>query len=163
MRLSCQKIRTLHITENKYGPKENSSPFAYFDIYFSKLRGYILNILKSQYFQTSLKKKWILWEVILPEQGHYMLLKINPVLGKRVAFFPLLWYIFLNVPSLDGSHHHGHGLRGGEPVWVVIPLREVTNIVQVAEEVWHCAELPEATSWGTWAKKTRFHAWQLLS
>lgn len=84
-------------------------------------------------------------------------LKGNPLLKiRRVTSFCLPRYVFLNVTAHDGSHHHGHRLRGREPVGVVISLWEVTNIVQVAEKIWHCAELPEATSWGTWGKKKNY-------
>lgn len=42
----------------------------------------------------------------------------------------------------DGCHAHGHGLRGGEPVGVVITGGEVAHIVDVAEQEGHGAELP---------------------
>lgn len=42
----------------------------------------------------------------------------------------------------DGCHAHGHGLRGGEPVGVVIAGGKVAHIVDVTEQEGHGAELP---------------------
>ena len=49
------------------------------------------------------------------------------------------------VPS-DGSHGHGHGLRGGQPVRVVVAGGEVADVVDVTEEEGHGAELPQAAA-----------------
>lgn len=42
----------------------------------------------------------------------------------------------------DRCHAHGHGLRGGEPVGVVITGSKVAHIVYVTEQEGHGAELP---------------------
>lgn len=42
----------------------------------------------------------------------------------------------------DRCHAHGHGLRGGEPVGVVITGGKVAHIVDVTEQEGHGAELP---------------------
>lgn len=42
----------------------------------------------------------------------------------------------------DGCHAHGHGLRGGEPVGVVITGGKIAHIVDVTEQEGHGAELP---------------------
>lgn len=41
----------------------------------------------------------------------------------------------------DGCHGHGHGLRGGEPVGVVITGGKVAHVVDVTEQEGHGAEL----------------------
>lgn len=46
----------------------------------------------------------------------------------------------------DGCHAHGHWLRRGEPVGVVVTRRKVANVVDVAEQERHGAELSEATA-----------------
>ena len=46
----------------------------------------------------------------------------------------------------DGRHGHGHGLRRGQPVRVVIAGGEVADVVDVAEEEGHGAELPQAAA-----------------
>ena len=46
----------------------------------------------------------------------------------------------------DGCHGHGHGLRRGQPVRVVIAGGEVADVVDVAEEEGHGAELPQAAA-----------------
>lgn len=46
----------------------------------------------------------------------------------------------------DGCHAHGHGLRGGEPVGVVITRCKIAHIVDVAEQEGHGAELPETAA-----------------
>lgn len=46
----------------------------------------------------------------------------------------------------DGSHGHGHGLRGGQPVGVVVAGREVADIVDVTEEEGHGTELPQTAA-----------------
>lgn len=46
----------------------------------------------------------------------------------------------------DGSHGHGHGLRGGQPVRVVVAGREVADIVDVTEEEGHGTELPQTAA-----------------
>lgn len=46
----------------------------------------------------------------------------------------------------DGSHGHGHGLRGGQPVGVVVAGGEVADVVDVTEEEGHGAELPQAAA-----------------
>jgi len=54
--------------------------------------------------------------------------------------------VFLNGLAGDGVHHHGHGLLGGQPVGVVVALREVAHVVGVAEQVGHGAELAQAAA-----------------
>ena len=44
----------------------------------------------------------------------------------------------------DGRHRHGHGLRGGQPVGVVISGGEVAHVVDVTEQEGHRAELAQA-------------------
>ena len=51
----------------------------------------------------------------------------------------------LDVLSGDRGHTHGHGLRRGQPEGVVVPRGKVTDVVDVAEEERHGAELPQAT------------------
>lgn len=49
------------------------------------------------------------------------------------------------VPS-DGRHGHGHGLRRGQPVGVVVAGGEVAHVVDVAEQEGHRAELAQAAA-----------------
>lgn len=42
----------------------------------------------------------------------------------------------------DRCHAHGHGLRGGEPVGVIITGGKVAHVVDVTEQEGHGAELP---------------------
>lgn len=49
------------------------------------------------------------------------------------------------VPS-DGCHRHGHGLRGGQPVGIVISGCKVAHVVDIAEQERHCAKLAQAAS-----------------
>lgn len=51
-----------------------------------------------------------------------------------------------NVVPGDGRHGHGHGLRRGQPVGVVVPGGEVAHVVDVAEQEGHCAELAQAAT-----------------
>lgn len=51
-----------------------------------------------------------------------------------------------NIVPSDGRHGHGHGLRGGQPVGVIVPGGEVADVVDVAEEEGHGAELAQAAS-----------------
>lgn len=53
----------------------------------------------------------------------------------------------------DRSHAHRHGLRRCEPVGIVITRGKVTHIVDVAEEEWHGAELPQAATSRTCEEK----------
>lgn len=46
----------------------------------------------------------------------------------------------------DGRHGHGHGLGRRQPVRVVVPGREVADVVDVAEEEGHGAELAQAAA-----------------
>ena len=46
----------------------------------------------------------------------------------------------------DGSHGHGHGLRGGQPVRVVVAGRKVADVVDVTEEEGHGAELAQTAA-----------------
>lgn len=48
----------------------------------------------------------------------------------------------LDALTRDGCHAHGHGFRGGEPVGIIITRCKIANIVDVAEQEWHRAELP---------------------
>lgn len=42
----------------------------------------------------------------------------------------------------DRCHAHGHGLRGGEPVGVIVTGGKVAHVVDVTEQEGHGAELP---------------------
>lgn len=54
----------------------------------------------------------------------------------------------------DGRHGHGHGLGRRQPVRVVVPGREVADVVDVAEEEGHGAELPQAAAGRAWGGRT---------
>lgn len=51
-----------------------------------------------------------------------------------------------DVVPRDGCHRHGHGLRRGQPVGVIVPGGEVAHVVDVAEEEGHCAELAQTAA-----------------
>lgn len=51
-----------------------------------------------------------------------------------------------DVVPRDGCHGHGHGLWRGQPVRVVVPGGEVADVVDVAEEKGHGAELTQAAA-----------------
>lgn len=51
-----------------------------------------------------------------------------------------------NVVPRDGRHGHGHGLWRGQPVRVVVPGGEVADVVDVAEEERHRAELAQTAA-----------------
>lgn len=46
----------------------------------------------------------------------------------------------------DGCHGHGHGLRRGQPIGVVVSGGEVADVVDVAEEEGHRAELAQTAA-----------------
>lgn len=46
----------------------------------------------------------------------------------------------------NGGHRHGHGLRSGQPVGIVVAGGEVADVVDVAEEERHRAELTQAAA-----------------
>lgn len=52
----------------------------------------------------------------------------------------------LDALSSDWCHAHGHGLRGSEPVGVVITGCKVAHVVDIAEEEGHWTELPQTTA-----------------
>lgn len=52
----------------------------------------------------------------------------------------------LDALSSDWCHVHGHGLRGSEPVGVVITGCKVAYVVDIAEEEGHWTELPQTTA-----------------
>lgn len=54
--------------------------------------------------------------------------------------------VFLDVSSHNWCHCHGHWFRSAEPVAVVVPRREVANIIQAAEQERHRAESAQAAS-----------------
>lgn len=54
----------------------------------------------------------------------------------------------LDVLAGDRCHVHGHGLRCGQPVGVVITGGKVADIVDVAEHVGHGAESGQAATRG---------------
>lgn len=59
-----------------------------------------------------------------------------------------------NVPADEGfdaftsnrCHAHGHRLRGGEPVGVIITGGKVANVVDVTKQEGHGAEFPQAAA-----------------
>lgn len=51
-----------------------------------------------------------------------------------------------NIVPSDGCHGHRHGLRGGQPVGIIISGGEVADIVDVAEQEGHGTELAQAAS-----------------
>lgn len=48
--------------------------------------------------------------------------------------------------SSDGSHRHRHGFGGREPIGVVVATSVVANVIEVAEQEGHRAELGKTTS-----------------
>lgn len=46
----------------------------------------------------------------------------------------------------DGRHGHGHGLWRGQPIGVVVSGGEVADVVDVAEEEGHRAELAQTAA-----------------
>ena len=58
------------------------------------------------------------------------------------------------LPS-DGSHGHGHRLRGGQPVRVIISGGEVADIVDVTEEEGHRAELAQTAARRAWGRREK--------
>lgn len=51
-----------------------------------------------------------------------------------------------NVVPGDGCHRHWHGLRSGQPVGIIISGGEVADVVDIAEQEGHRAELAQAAS-----------------
>ena len=52
----------------------------------------------------------------------------------------------LEVAAADRRHVHGHRLRGGQPVGVVVARCHVAHVVDVTEEEGHSAETPQAAA-----------------
>ena len=61
--------------------------------------------------------------------------------------------------SSDGVHGHGHGFRRGQPIGVVVAGGKVTDVVDVAEEEGHGAELPQTAPSGTCSDHRGGRAW----
>lgn len=53
----------------------------------------------------------------------------------------------------DGGHAHGHGLRRGQPVGVVVAGGKVADVVDVAEHEGHGAEPAQAAARRAWKGK----------
>lgn len=53
----------------------------------------------------------------------------------------------------NGGHRHGHGLRSGQPVGIVVAGGEVADVVDVAEEERHRAELTQAAAGRAWGHR----------
>lgn len=55
----------------------------------------------------------------------------------------------------DGRHGHGHRLRGGQPVRVIISGGEVADVVDVTEEEGHRAELAQTAARRAWGRREK--------
>lgn len=56
----------------------------------------------------------------------------------------------LDALSSDGGHGHGHGLRRGQPVRVVVAGGKVADVIDVAEHEGHGAEPAQAAASCAW-------------
>lgn len=64
----------------------------------------------------------------------------------------------LDALSSDGGHGHGHGLRRGQPVRVVVAGGKVADVVDVAEHEGHGAEPAQAAASCAW-KQVKAGRW----
>lgn len=54
--------------------------------------------------------------------------------------------------SSDGCHAHGHGLRRGQPVGIVVTGGKVADVVNVAEHKGHGAEPAQTAAGCAWKR-----------